>query len=169
MILSATLIETCFEAFPAFPLIFFLLVCFLGGGCVSHNGNRQLISTAWSVLKLLLSHSGHHGLVVSYWFSESPITFPHNGCHYLFSLGLPSGFHLSWFLPTCCRCPPWSCSSFNSSGCHGFCCPFKYFFRYWQDLFYLALCLNSSVCKWNVCNSKHNAPSPDFILSHLGT
>ena len=30
------------------------------------NDNRQLILTACSVLKLLLSHSGHRGPVVSY-------------------------------------------------------------------------------------------------------
>lgn len=70
---------------------------FLGHVC--RNENRQMLSTACSVLKLLLSHSGHHGPVVSYWFSESPITFPHNACHYLFSISLQLGFHLSWFLP----------------------------------------------------------------------
>lgn len=80
-----------------FPFLNFFLI-FLGH--VSRNKNRQLISTVCSVLKLLLSHSGHHGLVVSYWFSERPITFPHNGCHYLFSISLQLGFHLSWFLPT---------------------------------------------------------------------
>lgn len=38
---------------------------------ICRNMSRQLISTACSVLKLLLSHSGHHGPVVSCWFSES--------------------------------------------------------------------------------------------------
>lgn len=84
---------------PAFFFSFFKFFFFFLGH-VSRNKNRQLISTVCSVLKLLLSHSGHHGLVVSYWFSERPITFPHNGCHYLFSISLQLGFHLSWFLPT---------------------------------------------------------------------
>lgn len=84
---------------------------------VSRNENRQLIC---SVLKLLLSHSGHHGLVVSYWFSESPITFPHNGCHYLFNISLQLGFHL--FLNPAHRpqCLPRGCSTFNSQCCHDF-------------------------------------------------
>lgn len=92
-----------FRSVSSFPPAFFSLflkiyLFFLGH--VSRNKNRQMISTVCSVLKLLLSHSGHHGLVVSYWFSERPITFPHNGCHYLFSISLQLGFHLSWFLPT---------------------------------------------------------------------
>lgn len=35
-------------------------------GHVSLNENRHVLSTACSVLKLLLSHSGRHGPVVSY-------------------------------------------------------------------------------------------------------
>lgn len=81
-----------------FVSCFSFIISFAFFGPVSQNESRQFISTAWSVLKLLLSHSGHHGLVVSYWFSESLITFPHNGCHYLFSIRLQLGFHLSWFL-----------------------------------------------------------------------
>lgn len=92
-----------FRSVSSFPPAFFSLffkIYFFFLGHVSRNKNRQMISTVCSVLKLLLSHSGHHGLVVSYWFSERPITFPHNGCHYLFSISLQLGFHLSWFLPT---------------------------------------------------------------------
>lgn len=66
---------------------------------ICRNKSTQLISTACSVLKLLLSHSGHHGPVVSYWFSESLITFPNNGCHYLFGISLQLGIHISQFLP----------------------------------------------------------------------
>lgn len=97
LIFPTALTETYLEVFPVFLLPFFPPLFFLGH--VSRNKNRQLISTVCSVLKLLLSHSGHHGLVVSYWFSERPITFPHNGCHYLFSISLQLGFDLSWFLP----------------------------------------------------------------------
>lgn len=117
LIFPTALTETYLEVFPVFLLPFFpsfFKFFFFFLGHVSQNKNRQLISTVCSVLKLLLSHSGHHGLVVSYWFSERPITFPHSGCHYLFSNQSPVGLS-SFLIPAhCCRCFACSCSTFNS-------------------------------------------------------
>lgn len=116
LIFPTALTETYLEVFPVFLLPFFpsFFKFFFFLGHVSRNKNRQLISTVCSVLKLLLSHSGHHGLVVSYWFSERPITFPHSGCHYLFSNQSPVGLS-SFLIPAhCCRCFACSCSTFNS-------------------------------------------------------
>lgn len=72
----------------------------------TRTGSR---STARSVLKLLLSHSGQHGPVVSYWFSESLITFPHNGSSFIQRQSPDGPFIFLDF------CPPLSvCSSLTS-------------------------------------------------------
>lgn len=116
MMFSPTLREICLEAYPVWVFFFFFsVVCFFFS-FFSFTSPRTRAGSFYRPPEVYWSCCWvTRGITV--WllvidFQRAPITFPHNGCHYLFSIRLQLGFHLAWFLLSTVASR--FCSTFNS-------------------------------------------------------